>query len=96
MNKEKIDLSKPKKEYKKFQKESESLVDELKIDEKAQEEEILSEEIEASFWGDLYRQILEKIKNDEGLKNRIVDRFNQDIKEDKVSNIKNFKKKVNL
>jgi len=90
MNKEKIDLSKPKKEYEKFQKESESLVDELKIDEKAQEEEILSEEIEASFWGDLYRQILEKIKNDEGLKNRIVDRFNQDIKEDKVSNIKNF------
>src|SRR6056297_254240 len=33
MNKEKIDLSKPKKEYKKFQKESESLVEEVKDDE---------------------------------------------------------------
>src|SRR6056297_2366996 len=64
MNKEKIDLSKPKKEYKKFQKESESLVDELKIDKEEQEDEILEEELEAKFWRDLYKEKLKEVLGD--------------------------------
>src|SRR6056297_3483147 len=79
MNKEKIDLSKPKKEYKKFQKESESLVDELKIDKEEQEEEILEEEIEAKFWGDLYKEKLEEVKDDEVFKEAAINNLEDQI-----------------
>ena len=72
MNKEKIDLSKPKKEYEKFQKESESLVDELKIDKEEQEEEILEEELEAKFWEDLYKEKLEEVLDDKDFKEAAI------------------------
>src|SRR6056297_3285288 len=80
MNKEKIDLSKPKKEYKKFQKESESLVDELKIDKEEQEEEILEEELEAKFWEDLYKEKLEEVLDD---KEAAIGDLEDDIKSGK-------------
>src|SRR6056297_10650 len=80
MNKEKIDLSKPKKEYKKFQKESESLVDELKINKEEQEEEILEEEIEAKFWGNLYKEKLEEVTDDEDFKKSAISDLENRIK----------------
>src|SRR6056297_3219337 len=80
MNKEKIDLSKPKKEYKKFQKESESLVDELKINKEEQEEEILEEEIEAKFWGNLYKEKLEEVTDDEDFKKSAISYLENKIK----------------
>src|SRR6056297_2415935 len=89
MNKEKIDLSKPKKEYEKFQKESESLVDELKIDKEEQEEEILSEEIEAKFWRDLYKEKLEEIKDDEDFVKTTISDLEDNIKKGKNGNCLN-------
>src|SRR6056297_3367487 len=83
MNKEKIDLSKPKKEYKKFQKESESLVDELKIDKEEKEEDILEEEMEAKFWRDLYKEKLEEIKDDEVFKKSAINNLEDKIKSGK-------------
>src|SRR6056297_2569821 len=83
MNKEKIDLSKPKKEYKKFQKESESLVDELKIDKEEQEDEILEEELEAKFWRDLYKEKLEEVKDDEDFKEAAISDLEDKIKSGK-------------
>src|SRR6056297_2682695 len=85
MNKEKIDLSKPKKEYKKFQKESESLVDELKIDKEEQEDEILEEELEAKFWRDLYKEKLEEVKDDENFKEAAISDLEDKIKSCKGS-----------
>src|SRR6056297_2446216 len=83
MNKEKIDLSKPKKEYKKFQKESESLVDELKIDKEEQEEDMLEEELEAKFWRDLYKEKLEEVKDDEVFKKSAISDLEDEIKSGK-------------
>src|SRR6056297_1835390 len=83
MNKEKIDLSKPKKEYKKFQKESESLVDELKIDKEEQDEEILEEEMEARFWENLYKEKLEEVLGDKEFKRSAISDLEDDIKSGK-------------
>src|SRR6056297_873217 len=83
MNKEKIDLSKPKKEYKKFQKESESLVDELKIDKEEQEEDILEEELEAKFWENLYKEKLEEVLGDKEFKRSAISDLEDDIKSGK-------------
>ena len=49
MNKEKLNLDKPKKEAKKHEKKSISLINELKIDKEKESENFLSEELEAKF-----------------------------------------------
>src|SRR6056297_2104205 len=89
MNKEKIDLSKPKKEYEKFQKESESLVDELKIDKEEQEEEILEEELEAKFWEDLYKEKLEEVLDDKDFKEATISNLKHVIKKGKSGDYEN-------
>src|SRR6056297_1245317 len=79
----KINFEKPKKEAKKHAKESISLVDELKID-KEKEEDVLEEEVEAKFWGDLYKEKLEEIKEDKDFKEAVLNDLDEKIKAGKV------------
>src|SRR6056297_1137962 len=68
MNTEKFNLNKAKREAKKHEKKSVSLVNELKINKKEENEDFLEEELEAKYWRDLYKEKLDEIKDDKDFK----------------------------
>src|SRR6056297_67742 len=83
MNKEKFNLEKPKKEAKKHKRKSISLIDELKINNEKKQEDLLSEEIEAYFWQDLYKRKFDEIKQNEDFKKTVIKELEDDIKRGK-------------
>ena len=83
MNQEKFNLNKAKREAKKHEKKRVSLVSELKINKKEENEDFLEEELEAKYWRDLFEEKLDKIKDDEGFKKGAIDYLENDIKKGK-------------
>jgi len=83
MNKEKFNLEKPKKEAKKHERKSISLVNELKIDSKEDREDLPPEEVEAYFWKNLYQEKLDEIKDDEEFKRAVIKKIKEYIKKGK-------------
>jgi len=89
MNQEKFNLNKARKEAEKHEKKSVSLVNELKIDKKEKQEDFLEEELEANYWRDLYKEKLDKIKDDEDFKKAAIKDLENDIKLGKNGNSRN-------
>src|SRR6056297_4197195 len=83
MNTEKFNLNKAKREAKKHEKKSVSLVNELKINKKEENEDFLEEELEAKYWRDLYKEKLDEIKDDKDFKNAAINEIENDIKKGK-------------
>ena len=83
MNQEKFNLNKAKREAKKHEKKRVSLVSELKINKKEESQDFLEEELEAKYWRDLYKEKLDKIKDDDNFKNAAIDDLEYDIKKGK-------------
>src|SRR6056297_2168069 len=79
MNKEKFNLDKPKKEAKKHEKKSISLIDELRIDKEQKEKDLLPEEIEAYYWKRIYKEKLKLIKEDKDFKKAAFKDLENDI-----------------
>jgi len=89
MNTEKFNLSKARKEAEKHEKKSVSLVNELKINKKEENEDFLEEELEAKYWRDLYKEKLDEIKDDEDFKKAAIKDLENDIKLGKNGNSRN-------
>src|SRR6056297_1627206 len=83
MKKEKFNLDKPKKEAKKHEKKSISLINELKIDKEEKEKDLLPEEIESYYWEKLYKEKLDKIKDNKDFKKAAINDLENDIKKGK-------------
>jgi len=83
MNKEKLNLDKPKKEAKKHERKSISLINELKIDKEQKEKDLLSEEIESYYWKRIYQEKLDKIKDDKDFEKAAIDDLEDDISQGK-------------
>src|SRR6056297_1087915 len=86
MNQEKFNLNKARKEAEKHEKKSVSLVNELKINKKEENEDFLEEELEANYWRDLFEEKLDKIKDDEDFKKAAIKDLENDIKSGKNGN----------
>src|SRR6056297_3924600 len=89
MNQEKFNLNKARKEAEKHEKKSVSLVNKLKINKKEENEDFLEEELEANYWRDLYKEKLDKIKDDEDFKKAAIKDLENDIKLGKNGNSRN-------
>jgi len=86
MNKEKFNLDKPKKEAKKHKKKSISLINELKIDKEKKEKDLLPEEIESYYWEKLYKEKLDKIKDNKDFKKAAINDLENDINQGQNGN----------
>ena len=89
MNKEKLNLDKPKKEAKKHERKSISLINELKIDKEQKEKDLLSEEIESYYWKRIYQEKLDKIKDDKDFEKAAIDDLEDDISQGQNGNGRN-------
>src|SRR6056297_1861629 len=83
MNTEKFNLNKAKREAKKHEKKSVSLVNELKINKKEENQDFLEEELEAKYWRDLFEEELDEIKDDKDFKKAAINNLENEIKSGK-------------